>query len=203
MLPSGSSTKYSPPIAAAGMLGPGGRPRVPMARAYHRPVAPEGRRLARRYRREHGLPDRRRPGYVRHAGVQQVPSARLLLEIEVLAQVAQDLGPLAHVRAGIGTAIGSRVQALAGQEVVLDELQVRVEAQRLMIDIAGARVRTDHEAGHAEPVSLAVHRRRPDMVVETAPVVPGQKDRRGAPVGALHDRVDHPRHVVLTGADSA
>ena len=35
------------------------------------------------------------------------------------------------------------------------------------------------------------------MVVEAAPVIPREEDRRGLPVGAAHDRVDERGHVRL------
>ena len=70
-----------------------------------------------------------------------------------------------------------------------------------MVDVAPARVGTDHQTGHPQAIALAVHSRRLDVVVEPAPVIPGQEDRRRAPVLAGHDRVDHPRGVILAGAD--
>src|SRR5205807_1400282 len=80
--------------------------------------------------------------------------------------------------------------ALTVEEVVLDELVERVEAQGLVVDEAGPGVRADHQRGNAEAVSVAVDVRRANVVVASAPVVPGQEDRRARPVGAGHDRVD-------------
>src|SRR5436190_6884785 len=65
-----------------------------------------------------GAEDHRRPGR--------------LVEVEVLAQVAEDLEVLPDARPRVGPAVGLRVQPLAVQEPVLDELQVRVVRQRLM-----------------------------------------------------------------------
>jgi len=53
--------------------------------------------------------------------------AGFLAEVEVGDQVAQDRRVLADVRARVGPAVGGRVEALATQEVVLDELGVGVE----------------------------------------------------------------------------
>jgi hypothetical protein len=47
---------------------------------------------------------------------------------------------------------------LAVQEVVLDELEVGVEAEGLVVDVAPLRVGADHERRHAQPVALAVDR---------------------------------------------
>jgi hypothetical protein len=51
------------------------------------------------------------------------------------------------------------------QEVVLDELQVRVEAERLVVDEAPARVRADDEPRYAEAVAVLVDVGRDDVVV--------------------------------------
>src|SRR5436190_22717254 len=59
-----------------------------------------------------------------------------------------------------------------------------------MIDIPPSRVGTDHHCGHAQPVAVLVDGRRDDVIVETAPVVPGDEDCCGLPLRALHDRVD-------------
>src|SRR6266511_5039271 len=40
------------------------------------------------------------------------------------------------------------------------------------------------------------------MVVEPAPVVPGQEDRRRLPSRTAHPRIDHLRDVLLPGADA-
>src|SRR6478672_10514183 len=76
---------------------------------------------------------------------QEQRSPRRLGEVEVLSQVAEDLHVLAHGRPRVGPAVGLRVQALPVEEVVLDELQVRVEAQGLVVDEAPLRIRADHE----------------------------------------------------------
>ena len=36
----------------------------------------------------------------------------------------------------------------------------------------GVRERTDHHAGHPDAVAVLIDRRRPDVIVEAAPVVP-------------------------------
>ena len=63
------------------------------------------------------------------------------------------------------------------------------------------RVRADHEGRYADAVAVAVDRRRHDMVVEAAPVVPGQEDGAARPIGALHHGIDQARDPRLTGRD--
>src|SRR3954452_22863332 len=53
---------------------------------------------------------------------------RGLGEVEIVVEVAEDREVLAHRRPRVGTAVGLRVEALATEEPVLDELQVGVEA---------------------------------------------------------------------------
>ncbi len=54
----------------------------------------------------------------------------LLAEVEVVGQVAEDLLVLTDIGSRVGTTVGGGVDALAVQEVVLDELVVGVEAQK-------------------------------------------------------------------------
>src|SRR5436309_15694127 len=108
--------------------------------------------------------------------------ARPLREVEVARERAEDRFVLADVGARIRAAVGARVDALATEEVVLDELDVGVEAERLMVDEALASVGADHEAGDAKPVAVAVDARRRHVVVEAAPVVPREEDRRRLPL---------------------
>src|SRR5207245_11029158 len=77
---------------------------------------------------------------------------RGLGEVEVREEVPQDPGALANVGPGVRPPVGPRVEALAAQEVVLDELQVRVEREDLVIDVASLRVGADHDPRHAEAV---------------------------------------------------
>src|SRR5437588_158942 len=81
------------------------------------------------------------------------------------------------VRAGVGAAVGLGVEPLSAEEVVLDELGVGVEAQRLVIDEPPLRVGANHECRHLQPIPVLVHVRWPDVVVEPAPIVPGHEDR--------------------------
>ena len=71
----------------------------------------------------------------------------------------------------------------------------------LVVDEALAGVRADDDARDAHAVALGVDLRRHHVVVEAAPVIPGQEDRGGVPVRAVHDRVDDPGHVGLARAD--
>ncbi len=60
-------------------------------------------------------------------------------------------------------------------------------------------VGADDEAGDAQAVAARVDRRRRDVVVEAAPVVPRQHDRGRSPLRAAHDRVDEAGDVALAG----
>ena len=91
---------------------------------------------------------------------------------------------LADVGSRVGSTVGGRVEALAAEEVVFDELVVRVEAEGLVVDVAVFGVGADDDARDAEPVAVLVDRRGDDVVVEAAPVVPGQEDRGRVPVWA-------------------
>ena len=51
-------------------------------------------------------------------------------------EVAEHRRVLAHVGPRVGAAVGRWVEPLAAEEVVLDELGVGVEAQRLVVDVA-------------------------------------------------------------------
>src|ERR1035438_3538943 len=86
--------------------------------------AADAGRLAAEVRRDAG----RVRGRVRG---QQDRRARGLVEVEVLVDVAEDGFILADVGAGIGPAVGGGVEPVAAEEVVLDELQVGIAAERL------------------------------------------------------------------------
>src|SRR5262249_752541 len=103
--------------------------------------------------------------------------SRVVVEGEVGGQVAEDLLVLAHVGSGVGPPVCRRVEALAVEEVVFDELVVGVEAQGLVVDVTLLGVGADDDAGDAKPVAVGVHGRWNDVVIEATPVVPGEKDR--------------------------
>src|SRR5262249_35569904 len=120
---SGPATR-SPPSTTCGrrscseVLLSGRRRGAPQARA---PAEEEGR-------------DRRRVG--RRVERQQHRRARNLAEVEVGRQVAEQRQILAHAGPGVGAAVGGGVEPGAAEEVVLDELQVGVAAERLVVDVA-------------------------------------------------------------------
>src|SRR6185437_3385318 len=89
------------------------------------------------------------------------------------------------------------------EEVVLDELEVRIVAELLVVDEAGLGVRAYYEPRHAQPVAADVDPRRRLVVVEATPVVPGEEDRGAVPARAAHDRVDQRGDVRLAGGDGA
>src|SRR5262249_56742230 len=91
-------------------------------------------------------------------------SPRLLLEVEVLDEVAEDRRAFTYVGPRIGTPVRLRIEPPPAEEVVLDELRIRVEAQRLMVDEPTPRVRADHEARNTKAVAVLVEARRNDVV---------------------------------------
>ena len=62
--------------------------------------------------------------------------AGFLVEVEVSARLPRIFDVLADVGARVGAAVGRGFESPAVQEVVLDELQVGVEAERLVVDVA-------------------------------------------------------------------
>src|SRR5581483_10071468 len=137
----------------------------------------------------------------RWVGRENQGRTRRLSEIEVLQQVAELRESLADIRARVWAAIGPGVKALATEEIVFDELDVGIKAQYLVINVSLLGIGADHETGYPQAVAIFVDTWRRDVIIEAAPVVPGKKDGRAAPVGALHDGVDKPGDVGLTFAD--
>src|SRR5690349_22690053 len=68
---------------------------------------------------------------------------RRLIEIELAREVTEDRDVLANRRARVGPAVGRGIEALAAQEIVLDELEIRIEAERLMVDVAALGIGAD------------------------------------------------------------
>src|SRR5262249_61651719 len=82
-------------------------------------------------------------------------------------------------------------------EVVLDEFRGGGGGGGLVVDGPPPGVRGDGDRGHAQAIAVLVGPGRCHVVVEPAPVVPGQEDGGGGPVGALHGGVDECRGVGL------
>src|SRR5205823_6288617 len=78
----------------------------------------------------------------RFGGQKQGRTGRLA-EVECLAQTAEFRHLFPDVRTGVRAAVGRRVEPLAFKEIILDELQVRVVAKKLVVDEIGLRVRAD------------------------------------------------------------
>src|SRR6516164_8182009 len=97
-----------------------------------------------------GLRCRGWPG--RWMGGEQHRGPGRLAEVEVREQVAEDRGVLADVAARVGTPVGRGVQPGPAQEIVLDELVVRVEGQGLVVDVARLGVGRDDQGGYPQPV---------------------------------------------------
>src|SRR5882757_6232317 len=96
--------------------------------------------------------DRGRVG--RRVGWQQERRPRWLVEVEVVDQVAELWHVLPHVGTGIGAPVRLRVEPGAAEEVVLDELQEGVAAERLMVDDALLGVGGDDDPRDAQPVAV-------------------------------------------------
>ena len=67
------------------------------------------------------------------------------------ARDPQERQGLAHDRARVGAPVGGRIQALTVQEPILDQLQVRVERERLVVDESPPGVRAHEEPGTRSP----------------------------------------------------
>src|SRR5215510_2606747 len=75
--------------------------------------------------------------------VQDHRLSRLQVEIELVGEVAEDGDFLTDRRTRVRPPVGRRIEALPAEEPVLDQLQVRIERQRLMVDVSLACVGTD------------------------------------------------------------
>src|SRR5205085_8534366 len=133
--------------AAAGSRGEARAPRRLLVTAREPRSRPTRLRRGRAVRRhvallDHALEDARlraaleRPARAHLARVrrQEERAPRLLPEVEVLDEIAEDLRVLADVGATVRPPVGLRVDAPSVQEVVLDELEVGVEAEGLVVD---------------------------------------------------------------------
>src|SRR5438270_13457575 len=67
-----------------------------------------------------------------------------LAEVEICGQVAEGAVPLTHVRSRVWPAI-ALTEPPPSEKVILDELQVRVEAEGLVVDVSRPRVRADDQ----------------------------------------------------------
>jgi hypothetical protein len=100
---------------------------------------------------------------------------RGLVEVEVCDQGAEDRDVVADGGAWVWASVGGWVEALATEEVVFDELVVGVEAECLVVDVAAPGVGADHQSGDAESVTVLIGVRGTHVVVEAAPVIPGEE----------------------------
>src|SRR5207244_8213191 len=100
---------------------------------------------------------------------------RRLVEVELAREIAEPWHALADRRAGVGSPVARRIQTLAAEEPILDQLEVGVERERLVVDHAATGPRADEQAGDADAVSVLVDPDGLRVVVEPAPVVPGDE----------------------------
>ena len=66
-----------------------------------------------------------------------------------------------------------------------------------MIDEALFGIGADHYARDTQTVAVLIDFRRNNMIIETAPVIPGEKDGRAVPVWTLHHGIDQSCHIGL------
>src|SRR3954454_6607374 len=92
------------------------------------------------------------------------------------------------------------VEALPPEEQVFDEPQVCIERVDV-VDHAAPDPGTDDEARHAQAVPALIDHRWLHVIVEAAPLVPCEKDRRRAPFGPLNHGFHEPRDVRLPVPD--
>src|SRR5581483_10234054 len=107
-------------------------------------------------------------------------------EIKIVFQIAELRYILAHIGTRIGASVRARVNALSTQANILDEFEIRVKAQRLVVNEPVLGIRADDQPRHAQPISILIYLRRRDMIVKPAPIIPRQENRRTLPRGSLH-----------------
>ena len=96
-----------------------------------------------------------------------------LVEVDLLEQVAKDGHFLAPRRLWVLTPIRFWIKPLPTQEDILDEFQGGVEAEDLLINVALAGIRADHQSRHAKAVAGLVNPWKSHVIEETAPLIPG------------------------------
>src|SRR6266487_3969404 len=69
-----------------------------------------------------------------------------------------------------------------------------------MVDIPFFRIWTNHYSRYAQAVTIDINMRWHNVVVETAPIVPGEENCRTIPVWPLHNRIDQIRDICLASA---
>ena len=72
-----------------------------------------------------------------------------MVEVEVAREVAEDRDVFSDGWSEVRAAVGLRIEALAVEKIVFDELEVGVEAQHLVIDEARTGIRTDDQRGYS------------------------------------------------------
>src|SRR5579885_2030265 len=72
-----------------------------------------------------------------------------LVEVKIVHEITQLRCRFIDGLPRVGSAVGFGIEALAPEEIVLDEFVIRVVAQRLMVDVALFRVGADDDARYA------------------------------------------------------
>src|SRR5207302_1540890 len=77
--------------------------------------------------------------------------ARALAEVEIGDEIPETGVVLPDVGPGVGPAVGAWVEPGAAEEIVLDELEVGVERERLVVDESAPGVWRDDETRDPDP----------------------------------------------------
>ena len=72
-----------------------------------------------------------------------------------------------------------------------------------MVNVSLLGIGADYDAWHSYAISILINHWRHDMIIESAPVIPAQENRRTTPLGALHYCVHEIRYVGLSLANKS
>src|SRR5438094_3286004 len=123
-----------------------------------------------------------------------------LVEVKVAHEVAEDAGILAYVQSRVRPSVRGRIEPLTIEKIILDELVVSVEGKDLVVDETTSRIWTDDDSGNAQAEPILVDSRWHDVIIKSAPIVPGEEDRGGGPVRTCHHGDDQARDVARAQA---
>src|SRR5437660_10236744 len=99
---------------------------------------------------------------------------RLAIEVKLIDQITKLRNIFPHGGTGIGPPVSFWIDPHSTQEIVLNELQVSIEAQHLVIDVPAFSIGRNQQSRHAKTVAILVHFRRYNMIVKAAPIIPRQ-----------------------------
>ena len=124
----------------------------------------------------------------------------MLAEVKVLGKIAKLGNAFAYCGSLVRPLVGFRVNPLASKEIILYEFSEGIEAEDLAVNITFPCIGANNKARHAQAITVLVHFRRDNVVIESTPIVPGQEYRGAVPIRALHYRIDYAGCVSLASA---